>query len=240
MKLKAIFFDIDDTFYSTSEFSKMARLNSVYAMIEAGLKMSVNEVFDELREVIQEFGANFSHHYDRLLLRIPKEKYGQVNPAIIIAAGVIAYHETKYKNLKPYEDVVEVIRILSSTNLTLGVITAGLMNKQAEKLVRLKIIKYLTPNAIFITDQIGIGKPNIKLYKNAYKSLKLQSEECIYVGDNPITDIDPPNQVGMITVLNRRSGKYLEVKGKSEPKYIIHDMWELLDLLKRDFDIKIG
>ena len=62
MGLKAIFFDIDDTFYSTSEFSKTARLNSVYAMIEAGLKISVTDCFDELREVIAEFGANFGNH----------------------------------------------------------------------------------------------------------------------------------------------------------------------------------
>ncbi len=239
MSLKAIFFDIDDTFYSTSEFAKMARLNSVYAMIEAGLKMSISECIDELREVIEEFGSNFGHHYDRLLLRIPKERYGDVNTAVIVAAGVVAYHETKYKNLKPYEDVSEVLRILSSADLILGVITAGLMHKQAEKLVRLKILKYLTPNAIFITDQIGIGKPNVKLYRNAYKSLRLKAEECMYVGDNPITDIDPPKSLGMVTVLNRRSGKYLESKGKSEPDYVIHDMWELLDILKKHFGIRI-
>lgn len=237
MKLKAIFFDIDDTFYSTSEFAKMARLNSVYAMIEAGLNMSVTECFDELREVIEEFGSNFSNHYDRLLLRIPRERYKNVNPVVIIAAGIVAYHETKYRNLKPYEDVVEVLRILSSTDLTLGVITAGLMIKQAEKLVRLKVLKYLTSNAIFITDQIGISKPNIKLYKTACSSLNFKPEECMYVGDNPTTDIDPPNRLGMISVLNRRSGKYLDIQGKTKPHFVIHDMWELLDLLKREFDL---
>lgn len=215
----------------------MARLNSVYAMLEAGLQMSVRECIEELREVIEEFGSNFGHHYDRLLLRIPKEKYGDVNPAVIVAAGVVAYHETKYKNLKPYEDVLEVLRILSSTDLILGVITAGLMHKQAEKLVRLKILDYLTSNAIFITDQIGIGKPNVKLYKNAYKRLGLKAEECMYVGDNPVSDIDPTNRLGMVTVLNRRGGKYMETKGESEPDYIIHDMWELLDILKKKFGI---
>ncbi|MGA1876343.1 MAG: HAD-IA family hydrolase [bacterium] len=237
--LKAIFFDIDDTIYSTSEFAKMARLNSVYAMIEAGLQMSVTECFDELKEVIEEFGTNFGNHYDRLLLRLPKEKYENINPAVIVAAGVVAYHETKYIHLKPYEDVVEVFRLLSNTDLVLGIITAGLMCKQAEKLVRLKILKYLTPHAIFITDQIGIGKPNVKLYKKAYMSLKFRPEECMYVGDNPIADIDPPSTLGMITALNRRSGKYIDVQGKADPDYVIHDMWELLTILKRDFGVKV-
>ena len=208
-ELKAIFFDIDDTLFSTFEFAKAARLNSVYAMIRAGLKCNVNECIQELNEVTEEFGSNYEHHYDRLLLRLPKESYKDINPAIIVAAGVVAYHQTKNSSLKPYDDVVEILRILSKTELILGIITAGLKIKQAEKLVRLDLLKYLNPRAIFITDQIGIGKPNIKLYKNACDTLNLDPKFSMYVGDNPISDIDPPNKLGMITVLNRRSGKYL-------------------------------
>ena len=39
-KLRAIFFDIDDTLYSTSEFSELARSASIDSMIEAGLNLS--------------------------------------------------------------------------------------------------------------------------------------------------------------------------------------------------------
>ncbi|MGA1842240.1 MAG: HAD-IA family hydrolase [bacterium] len=238
-ELKAIFFDIDDTLFSTSEFAKAARLNSVYAMIRAGLKCNVNECIQELKEVTEEFGSNYEHHYDRLLLRLPKESYKDINPAIIVAAGVVAYHQTKNSSLRPYDDVVETLRILSKTELILGIITAGLKIKQAEKLVRLDLLKYLDPRAIFITDQIGIGKPNIKLYKNACDALKLDPKSCMYVGDNPISDVDPPNKLGMITVLNRRSGKYLTIVGKTQPKYTISDMWELLKIVKEDFSISI-
>lgn len=238
-ELKAIFFDIDDTLYSTSEFAKAARLNSVYAMIRAGLKCNVNDCIQELKEVTEEFGANYGNHYDRLLLRLPKESYEGINPAILVAAGVVAYHKTKNSSLKPYDDVVETMRILSRTDLILGIITAGLKIKQAEKLVRLDLLKYLDPRAIFITDQIGIGKPNVKLYKNACDSLKLKPQECIYIGDNPIADIDPPNKLGMITVLNRRSGKYLNIKGKTEAQHTITDMWDLLKIIKEEFNIAV-
>ena len=229
-ELKAIFFDIDDTLFSTSEFANAARLNSVYAMIRAGLKCNVNECIQELKEVTQEFGPNYENHYDRLLLRLPKESYDGINPAVIVAAGVVAYHKTKNSSLKPYDDVVETMKILSHTELILGIITAGLKIKQAEKLVRLDLLKYLDPTAIFITDQIGIGKPNVKLYKNACDALCIEPVSCMYVGDNPITDIDPPNKLGMITVLNRRSGKYLNIEGKTSPKHTIRDMWDLLKI----------
>jgi putative hydrolase of the HAD superfamily len=238
-ELKAVFFDIDDTLFSTSEFAKAARLNSVYAMIRAGLKCNVNECIQELKEVIEEFGSNYEHHYDRLLLRLPKESYKDVNPAVIVAAGVVAYHQTKSSSLKPYDDVIETLRILSNTNLILGIITAGLKIKQAEKLVRLDLLKYLSPKAIFITDQIGIGKPNVKLYKNACEALELDPKSCMYVGDNPISDIDPPNTLGMFTILSRRSGKYLSIVGKTSPTYTISDMWDLLKIIKEDFGISV-
>lgn len=238
-ELKAIFFDIDDTLFSTSEFARAARLNSVYAMIRAGLKCNVNECIQELKEVTEEFGPNYEHHYDRLLLRLPKESYKGINSAVIVAAGVVAYHQTKNNSLKPYDDVVEILRILSATEIILGIITAGLKIKQAEKLVRLDLLKFLNPQAIFITDQIGIGKPNVKLYKNACDTLGLEPKTCMYVGDNPLTDIDPPNKLGMITVLNRRSGKYLTIEGKTRPRFTITDMWDLLKIIKEEFGIPV-
>ena len=238
-ELKAIFFDIDDTLFSTSEFARAARLNSVYAMIRAGLKCNVNECIQELKEVADEFGPNYEHHFDRLLLRLPKESYKGVNPAVIVAAGVVAYHQTKNSSLKPYDDVVEILRILSATQIILGIITAGLKIKQAEKLVRLDLLMFLNPQAIFITDQIGIGKPNVKLYKNACDSLDLDPNTCMYVGDNPITDVDPPNKLGMITVLNRRSGKYLTIEGKTRPRFTISDMWDLMKIIKEEFGIPV-
>ncbi len=237
--LRAIFFDIDDTLYSTSEFAKVARLNSVHAMIKAGLRMRTADCFRELKAIIEEFGSNFGNHYDKLLLRVPPETYSGVNPAIIVAAGAVAYHETKFKQLKPYEDVVEVFQHLAQTDLIVGIITAGLEMKQAEKIIRLNLLEYINPQAIFITGQLGIGKSNSKLYQNACESLDLPPGACMYIGDNPLNDVDPPNEIGMITVLNRRGGKYFEIQGKSKPDYLIHDMWDLLEILRRDFHLAV-
>src|SRR5262249_14986895 len=111
-RLDAIFFDIDDTLYSTSEFAKLARLNSIHAMIQHGLRMTAVDAFRELQEVIREFGSNYGDHYQKLLLRLPPESYAGLNPAILIAAGVGAYHKTKFESLRPYDDVMEVFAAL--------------------------------------------------------------------------------------------------------------------------------
>ena len=239
-EMRAIFFDIDDTLYSTSEFSQMARENSVDALIHAGVNMPREALLKELSEVIAEFSSNYQEHYDKLLLRIPQETYKDINPAVLIASAVVAYHETKFRHLRPYEDALEAFKHLhSKTNLILGIITAGLAVKQAEKLVRLNILQYIRNDAIFISDQIGVSKPNIKLFLRALTDLRLKPNEAMYIGDNPVNDIDPANTIGMITVRNRRTGKYTGLEGKTRPNYEIHNFYDLLDILARDFNIKV-
>ncbi len=239
-KLRAIFFDIDDTLYSTSEFAEEARSASIAAMIDAGLSCTREEVLEELDEVTGEFGSNYEYHFDRLLLRLPRRHYKGLNPAIIVAAGVMAYHETKAHRLSPYEDAIEVLRLLfSKTELVLGVITEGMEVKQAEKLVRMRVNQYLSPGAIFISNQVGISKPNPKLYQRACSDLNLKPAETMYVGDNPLHDIDPPNQIGMITVRMRRGGKYYDSEGKTKPTREVQNFWDLLDYLRQEFDVKV-
>jgi putative hydrolase of the HAD superfamily len=239
VRLKAIFFDVDDTLYSTYEFSEMARENAIKAMINAGLRMSREELRQELDEIVSEFSSNYEHHFDKLLLRIPRRFYKGANPAILVSAAVVAYHDTKFRHLNVYDDVLEVLKLLYNSDLILGIITAGITIKQAEKLVRLKVLPYLTPSAVFISDQIGISKPNVKLYQRACSDLNLRPAETMYIGDNPVNDIDPPNQIGMITVRNCRSGRYLNLQSTTEPDYEIHNFWDLLDILREDFHLEV-
>ncbi len=237
--LRAIFFDIDDTLYSTSEFAELARQNSLDAMIEQGLQMTREDLQVELEEVINEFSSNYEHHFDKLFLRIPRRLYKGKNPAVLIAAGVVAYHETKIRQLVPYEDAVEVIRLLSArTDLILGVITEGLGVKQAEKLLRMRLVSYLTPNAVFISHQLGISKPNPKLYQRACSDLNLRPTETMYVGDNPLHDVDPPNSIGMMTVRMRRGGKYQDLEGRTKPTLEVQNFWDLLDFLRAELGVE--
>ena len=156
---------------------------------------------------------------------------------MIVGAGVTAYHDTKYRSLKPFEDAQEALKFLSTQDILMGVISAGITVKQAEKVIRLKIGQYFDSRMIFFTDQLGMAKENPRLYRRICDELNLNPRQCMYVGDNPIPDIDPPNSVGMITVLNRRSGKYKDVQGKTEPTHIVHNFWDLLDILKNTYGI---
>ena len=159
-RLRAVLFDVDDTLFSTTAFARKARANAVRAMVEAGLGLPEEVVARELDEVIAEFSSNYDHHFDKLLQRLRPSALAQLNPALVVAAGVVAYHDTKFQGLAPFDDVIPLLEGLRAAGLVTGVVTHGWTVKQAEKLVRLGLVPHLDPRAVFISDQIGISKPN--------------------------------------------------------------------------------
>ncbi len=237
MSLKAVFFDIDDTLYSTTEFAEKARRLAVEAMRRHGLRLPAEHILRELGEVISEFSSNYEHHFDKLLLRLPRRAFDGVNPAVLVAAAVQAYHDAKSRLLRPYPDVVPVLEKLTGTDLVRGIITAGLEVKQMDKLLRLGLYRYFTPTAIFISDQIGISKPNPKLFQRACDEVGLKPQESMYVGDHPVHDIDPANALGMVTVRVRR-GRHAPELGKSKPAHELRGFKELLTVLRKHFSVR--
>src|SRR5262245_23288433 len=108
MSLTAIFFDIDGTLFPTTDFAEKARRGAVDSMRRHGLRLPADHILRELSEVIAEFSSNYEHHFDKLLLRLPRRAFDGVNPAILVAAAVHAYHDAKVRQLKPYPDVPPV------------------------------------------------------------------------------------------------------------------------------------
>ncbi|MEM7204250.1 MAG: HAD-IA family hydrolase [Planctomycetota bacterium] len=236
--LQAVFFDIDDTLFSTTVFADKARRAAVDAMIQAGLRASREACLKELNEVIAEFTSNHEYHFDKVIRRLPSVASEGLNPAVVVAAGVVAYHETKWRELKVYDDVYEVLRWLAThEQIVRGVISAGWAIKQAEKLIRLEIYEFLTPHAIYFTDQIGISKPNPKLYRRVVSDLKLDPSQVVYVGDNPTHDTDPAKAEGLIAIRSRRAGRYAAMTGALEPDFEVGNFYELKTILTDEFGL---
>ena len=238
-RLAAILFDIDDTLFSTTEFARKARANAVRAMITAGLDLPEEVVLKELDEVLAEFSSNYEHHFDKLLQRLRPRCLERVNAALIVAAGVAAYHDTKFRELAPFDDVYPLFSDLRRIGMRLGIITHGWTVKQAEKLVRLGLVPYLDPKAIFISDQIGISKPNPKLYLTAVRDLGLAPEEVMYVGDSPEHDVAPPRSIGMITVWAKRAAKHGLEKSGAVPHHTIANFDELRRILRDQYELPL-
>jgi len=237
--LSALFLDIDDTLYSTTDFANLARQRAVEAMVRQGLRLPVEVVRRELNEVISEFTSNYPNHFGKLLLRLPEHSWSGTNRALIVAAGISAYHDTK-SEMAPFPDVMPFLKAMQErTDLLVGVITHGLELKQADKLLRLGVVPYLHPEGIFISDQLGISKPNPKLYRRACARFGLDPREVMYVGDSPAHDIDPPNSLGMLTVRMRRPcGKHMGEESETAATYEVSSFDDLRASLTSDFGLE--
>ncbi|HYG76369.1 MAG TPA: HAD family hydrolase [Planctomycetota bacterium] len=233
--LSLITFDIDDTIYSSTDFARLARENALKAMIALGLKIDLPTAQAELDEVVSEFTSNDPNHLDRILQRFPKAALDGINPAILVAAGVVAYRDTVHDSLKPYEDAIEAFKRLHSAGYRLGIVSQGVTIKQAEKLVRLRILPYIDRKAIFFSDQMATSKGNPKFFIRAAEQLGASPAQCMHVGDRPDRDIDPANSAGWLTVLNRRTGRYHERPGSTPPSYVIHNFWDFIEVIDKEF-----
>jgi FMN phosphatase YigB (HAD superfamily) len=59
----------------------------------------------------------------------------------------------------------------------------------------------------------------------------------MYVGDHPTHDIDPANELGMVTVHIRR-GKHAPEQGKTKPSHELRNFKELLTVLRKDYSVR--
>jgi len=239
MGLRAVLFDVDDTLFSTTEFARVARTNAVRAMLRAGLDVPEEVVQKELDEVLLEFSSNYEHHYDQLLKRLRPKALASVNAALIVASGVAAYHDTKFRELKPFPDVVPLLSALQAAGVVTGVITHGWTTKQAEKIVRLGLLPHLDPRAVFISEQLGVSKPNPKIYALALRDLGLRPEEAMYVGDSPSHDITPPKSLGMKAVWARRASRHRPSVGDAIPDHEVEDFVRLQDILREQYGLAV-
>ena len=60
-----------------------------------------------------------------------------------VAAGMAAYHDTKFEDLRAFDDVKPFLSALLEARIRTGIITHGWTTKQSEKLIRLGLVPLL-------------------------------------------------------------------------------------------------
>jgi putative hydrolase of the HAD superfamily len=228
-KIKAVFFDIDDTLFDSTTLAKMARINAVKAMIEAGLPLtSVTQGYNILMKIVDKYGSNYDKHFDKLL-----ENLGCDWSPRIIAAGVIAYHDTKQAFLKPEPKVIPTLIALRGRGYKLGIISNGKSVKQWEKIIRLGLHHFF--DAVVISEDVGSEKPNSRIFEVAMEKLNVKPWEAVYVGDDLETDILGANSAGMVSIrIIRKKHREGSPSGKViKPKYSIRKFSDLLSILEK-------
>lgn len=97
-----------------------------------------------------------------------------------------------------FDNSIPLLKELKSRGYITGVITNGPSYLQNHKLETSGLKPYL--DIIIVSGDYGVHKPNPKLFSLTAKKLGLKEEECVYVGDHPVNDIEGAMSAGMKAV----------------------------------------
>jgi putative hydrolase of the HAD superfamily len=208
--IKAIMFDLDGTLISQRNASSIV-LNQFY--IDNKYRFSnleQKEFFDRWsktgRKNFQEFLKGEITFEEKMVTQILEfferldNKIDKKQAKEIFDKFLPIYEE----NMLLYDDVIPCLEFLKRSNYQLGVITNGHSKDQRNKLRRFDLERYLP--IIIISGDIGVAKPNAKIFFECINNLELAPQEIIYIGDTPEMDVVGANKVGMKGVwLNRES-----------------------------------
>ena len=223
---KAIFFDIDGTLLDTSNFAEIARRAAIDVMIENGLPSTQDESYELLKEIIADKGSNYSKHFNVLTQRI----CGRENH-LLIALGMITYHNIKFSLLRPFPKTMETLVYLKNRGYKLGVISNGLTIKQWEKLVRLDIHTFF--DEVITSEEVRSEKPEKEIFEEAMTRMGSNPENSVMIGNKFEIDIMGAVHAGMSAILVNSDldvATSTEVLENSDIK-IIDIIGELQDIL---------
>ncbi len=205
-KIRYVFFDLDDTLFPTSVFAELARKNAINAMIQQGLKSDPDTAYRELLAIIKEMGSNYPLHFNILCERFNKKVESR-----IVAAGVIAYHNTK-TTILPFTNTYLTLVKLRESGYKIYIATNGSPLKQWEKILRLKIDYFF--DDVFISEEQGLEKSR-EFFEYILKQKGLDPEECIMIGNSLDVDVFPALASGMDAMLVDHYKRFQKLKEHS-------------------------
>ena len=240
-KIKLVGFDLDDCLFDSTGLSERARIKGINAMIKLGLKIEQKKALKMIQEIVKEYGSNSSLHYNYFIRRYNRledveEKIPYSLQFKYISAAVMAYHSEKIESIKTYEDVIPCLQMLKKLDIKTAIISDGLPIKQYEKILRLGIDDLI--DLTVISDEIGIRKPNPKLFDHCLKRFGITGSETIYVGDRIDKDIIPAKLNNIYSVYIHRGGKYdtyktgFKIPEGTKPDYEISNLNELFYIIE--------
>ena len=240
-KIKLVGFDLDDCLFDSTGLSERARIKGINAMIKLGLKIEQKKALKMIQEIVKEYGSNSSLHYNYFIRRYNRledveEKIPYSLQFKYISAAVMAYHSEKIESIKTYEDVIPCLQMLKKLGIKTAIISDGLPIKQYEKILRLGIDDLI--DLTVISDELGIRKPNPKLFDHCLKRFGITGSETIYVGDRIDKDIIPAKLNNIYSVYIHRGGKYdtyktgFKIPEGTKPDYEISNLNELFYIIE--------
>ncbi len=223
--VKAVVFDLDNTLVDFMQMKRLAVNAAIDSMIDAGLRLTREEVQARISAIYKERGIEFQSVFDQLLYDVfQKVDYK------ILSAGIIAYRRAREAALVPYPHVNMTLVSLLKRGIKLGVVSDA---PSREAWLRLCYLNFHHMFECVVTfEDTNERKPSPAPFLRALELLKVRPAESLMVGDWPERDVVGAATVGMTTVFARYGDTFGTVH--SGAKYELNDISELLTVVDKE------
>ena len=121
----------------------------------------------------------------------------------------------------------EALAHLHAKGYYLGIISNGARITRIATARNLKSSRYLS--LIVSSEEVAVSKPSTKIFKMVIESAGFLPEQCIYIGDNPVNDIEGAQKAGMLPIW--LSGFHDWPASLDPPYYSINTLNDLVPLI---------
>lgn len=177
-KIKAVVFDLDDTLISEKQYIESG-FRHVAEVLSSKLCISKQIIFEMLMNLFNASPKNvFDRLFDKLQIRYSKKDI----------LKLVEEYRNHTPDIQFYDDVLPCLKQLKNRGIKTGVITDGYISTQRNKLKVLNAEKYF--DHIIVTEELGreYWKPHPRAFEVMRNVLKIEFNEMVYVGDNPVKD----------------------------------------------------
>ncbi|AWR94408.1 HAD family hydrolase [Acidianus brierleyi] len=211
-KIRAIFFDFDNTLVDFETNSKRALdvlSKELYTyLIDNNLSLNISS--SEINEIVTSISCKLDSEgvYDRTIwIEKILEKLGiSVNKEQIFEW--VSLYWSIASDTKVFDDVQDTLDFLKKKGYKLGIITNsdGEGGSKSRRLENFPLIKYF--DIIVIGGENNIKpKPSVQPFIVGCEKLSLSSDQCVMVGDDPVKDCLAAKKAGLNSILIDRQNK---------------------------------
>lgn len=211
--VKWVWFDLDDTLCDFHAASDTA-LAAVYD------RFNLKRFFatcDQWAEVYHRHNARLWDLYNSALIDKPTLKTERFVAPLVDGgadaetAGDLAmkldpaYLSLMAANCVAFDGATDLLQSMRRRGLKIGILSNGFTEVQYDKIANCGLADLV--DSVVLSDEIGINKPDRRLFDHALKKASTTADESLMIGDNPATDIAGAINAGWRAILVDRDAE---------------------------------
>jgi putative hydrolase of the HAD superfamily len=222
--IKAVVFDLDHTL-----FDRYATIKEVAKNLSK--HFNINPLFDEEKivETMIYHDKNFVHKgWNKIQEEIVKSGMilDELNPDDYRKAIM-----SEFMNIAiPFEFTIPMLENLRKSGYKTALITNGASALQRSKIKMLYLEDLF--DFIYIGGEHEVQKPNVQPFLITAQKLNLNPSECVYVGDNPINDVDASRKAGYTPIHVKTTGNWI-CENIEQCQYSVETVEEIPKLIEK-------